>query len=202
MTEHNRENFGFPFGSGSRPSAEERERSDRVLGALFDPSPPSMPEGVTDSLAEERERSNRVLGAIFDPSPPSMPEGVTIPSAERDELVDSIPLDGNGASSVGQRLETGDLDLQSEDLDVDLPEIVESVRQNDMVERQNLASMFGTEVSDSFSDFDAGDMGISTSGASEGLSGMNAETSPLDRLRDIADAGDSYQAGDEGIDYA
>ena len=174
MTEHNRENFGFPFGSGSRPSAEERERSDRVLGALFDPSPPPMPEGVT----------------------------LPVPSAERDELVDSIPLDGNGASSVGQRLETGDLDLQSEDLDVDLPEIVESVRQNDMVERQNLASMFGTEVSDSFSDFDAGDMGISTSGASEGLSGMNAETSPLDRLRDIADAGDSYQAGDEGIDYA
>ena len=172
MTEHNRGNSGFPFGSGSRPSAEERERSGRALGAIFDPSPPSMPEGVT------------------------------VPSAERDELVDSIPLDDGGASSVGQRLEVGDMDLQSEDLDVDLPEIVESVRQNDMVERQNLASMFGTEASDSFADLDAGDMGISTSGASEGLSGMNAEASPLDRLRDIADAGDSYQAGDEGIDYA
>lgn len=55
-------------------------------------------------------------------------QGWGLGRVERDELVDSIPLDGNGTSSVGQRLEAGDLDLQSDDLDVDLPEIVESAR--------------------------------------------------------------------------
>ena len=55
-------------------------------------------------------------------------QGWGLDRVERDELVDSIPLDGNGTSSVGQRLEAGDLDLQSDDLDVDLPEVVESAR--------------------------------------------------------------------------
>lgn len=199
---------GLSTGRTSADAPDESRTSGLREHMSWVPEPeesePSPEESSLEELVEEERAIQDRLDRLLDREPEDLPSlrdvgddetwaDVSLDDAGDDERRSTNQAAIGGAATMGQSVWDSDagesfmanphgfsgvdwpeVDVDFDELDEMLPGIVD----------------------------DAGDMGISTSGVAGGLSGMNAEASPLDRLRDIADAGDSYQAGDDGIDYA